>query len=65
MNRSNPSYDYNGGQRISTVVQPQSRRSLVLRRVLEYVNAGAWWMERNGLLVFGDKEKVQACIESR
>jgi hypothetical protein len=36
-----------------------------LRRVLEYVNAGAWWMERNGLLVFGDKEKVQACIESR
>jgi hypothetical protein len=38
---------------------------LILRRVLEYVNAGAWWMERNGLLVFGDKEKVQACIESR
>lgn len=40
----------------------QSRRARVLRRVLEYINAGAWWREQNGLLVFGDKKKVEACI---
>jgi hypothetical protein len=48
-----------------TLTQPQSRRSRILRRVLEYVNAGAWWREKNGLLVFGDKDKVEACIASQ
>ncbi len=47
------------------MTQHQSRRSHVLRRVLEYINAGAWWREKNGLLVFGDKERVEACIESQ
>lgn len=46
------------------MTQHQSRRSRVLRRVLEYINAGAWWAEKNGLLVFGNKDKVEACIES-
>lgn len=47
------------------MTQHQSRRSRILRRVLEYINAGAWWKEKNGLLVFGDKERVEACIESQ
>jgi hypothetical protein len=48
-----------------TLTPDQSRRSRVLRRVLEYINAGAWWREKNGLLVFGDKEKVEACMEGQ
>lgn len=42
----------------------RSRRSRILRRVLEYVNAGAWWAEKNGLLVFGKRETVEACMNS-
>ena len=32
--------------------------------MLEYVNAGSWWAEKNGLLVFGKKESVESCIQS-
>jgi hypothetical protein len=42
----------------------KSRRSRILRRVLEYVNSGAWWEEKNGLLVFGKKEVVESCIQT-
>lgn len=42
----------------------RSRRSRILRRVLEYINAGAWWAEKNGLLVFGKRESVEACMQS-
>jgi hypothetical protein len=42
----------------------RSRRSRILRRVLEYVNSGAWWAEKNGLLIFGKKEMVESCIRS-
>ncbi len=31
--------------------------------MLEYVNAGAWWAEKNGLLIFGKKEIVESCIQ--
>ncbi|MFY9676566.1 MAG: DUF4145 domain-containing protein [Terriglobales bacterium] len=41
-----------------------SRRSRILRRVLEYINAGSWWAERNGLLAFGTQTTVQACLDS-
>ena len=41
-----------------------SRRSRILRRVLEYINAGSWWAEKNGLLVFGTRETVESCIDS-
>jgi hypothetical protein len=41
-----------------------SRRSRILRRVLEYVNAGSTWAEKNGLLVFGKKDRVEACLNS-
>lgn len=41
-----------------------SKRARVLRRALDYINAGAWWAEKNGLLVFGDKHRVDAYISS-
>jgi hypothetical protein len=31
---------------------------------LDYINAGSWWAEKNGLLVFGDKDRVEAYISS-
>ena len=49
---------------MSVVAEYRSRRSRILRRVLEYINAGAWWAEKNGLLVFGKRESVEACIQS-
>ena len=41
-----------------------SKRARILRRVLDYVNAGSWWAEKNGLLIFGDKQRVDACLAS-
>jgi len=48
----------------ANAIDNRSRRSRILRRVLEYVNAGAWWAEKNGLLVFGKRESVEACMAS-
>ncbi|MGB9488875.1 MAG: hypothetical protein WCA92_00295, partial [Terriglobales bacterium] len=48
----------------SPATQYQSRRSRILRRVLEYVNAGSWVAEKNGLLVFGNKTRVDTCLQS-
>lgn len=39
-----------------------SKRARILRRVLDYINAGAWWSEKNGLLAFGDKNRVESYL---
>jgi len=44
--------------------QAKSKRARILRRVLDYINAGSWWAEKNGVLVFGDKARVESCIAS-
>jgi hypothetical protein len=44
------------------MAEQQSKRARILRRVLDYINAGSWWAEKNGLLMFGDKERVESCI---
>lgn len=48
----------------TAAAQYQSRRSRILRRVLEYVNAGSWAAEKSGLLIFGNKERVESCLQS-
>lgn len=51
-------------RRGTILANSSSRRSRILRRVLEYIDAGAWWAEKNGLLVFGEKERVEGCLNS-
>jgi hypothetical protein len=46
------------------MAQHKSRRARVFRRVLDYMNAGAWWEEKNGVLIVGEKKKVEFCISS-
>lgn len=39
-----------------------SKRARILHRVLDYINAGSWWAEKHGLLIFGDKQRIEACL---